>query len=766
MISKNYTIVKNSEDLIDLKHHIRSYDYFAFDTETTGLNVRKDDVIGLSISGKVGEAYYMPRFTWNTETESLDCCWSDDEFKEVLNMLAEKELIMWNASFDIRVVRHNLGIDLTEALMADAMLMKHTVAEEGEMSLKGCAILYQEHLGMDMESAANEEQIELKENVAKNGGSTTKDNYEMYKADLDVMGKYACADADITLRLAEYLRGILEEEELEEFFYDDEVMPLYKYVTIPMEDKGVKLNLPLIEKTRDAIEKDIVELKSQVEKSLLDCDTIYYGIRDKALEKYKPSKGGNFAQEVIKKFKLNLPVSPKTGKFSTAKKAVEALPNSDAKSFLLGDLEALGFETLSEISLKLWEDANEGLVNISSKPQMAEISFDYLGYKPLSKTKGGKPSFNDDTIQYLVDEYDVEWAKLLGDYNKLVKIKGAYIDRFLDNHENGYFYFYYKQHGTISGRYGSDAQQLPRPKEEGELSETVLKYNNTIREFFIADEGRIFIDADYESLEPHVFSHVSKDDGVRDIFRKGHDFYSTVAIKTEKLEGVSADKKAPNYLKKVDAVKRQNAKPYSLGIPYGMTEYALKMALGCTKQEASEKWNGYWEGFPVLHETCKKTWKEAQTLGIVKTEAGRARHLNRCKQLYAKHGDKLLDWRYRKALEKKLTPKYGRQEAIDKVKKAYMDYKNEKNNSFNFKIQGLSASIVNRAALACNLEFSKKGIDAWVCAQVHDQLIFDCPRDRIEECLEIVQDKMENTTKLSVDLKAPPELSENWKEGH
>ena len=71
-------------------------------------------------------------------------------------------------------------------------------------------------------------------------------------------------------------------------------------------------------------------------------------------------------------------------------------------------------------------------------------------------------------IQYLSDK-KYEWATKLSNYNKLNKINGTYIDRFLDNHINGYYYFSFKQYGTISGRYGSDAQQLPRVKEEGEL---------------------------------------------------------------------------------------------------------------------------------------------------------------------------------------------------------------------------------------------------------------------------------------------------------
>lgn len=758
MINKDYLIVRNFEDLRDLHYHINSHDYFAFDTETTGLNVRKDEVIGLSVSGKEGEAYYMPRYTWNTETEQLDCCWSDDEFKEVINMLAEKELVMWNASFDIRVVKNDLGIDLTDALVADAMLMKHTIAEEGEFSLKGCAIEYQEVLGMDMESAANQEQIELKENVSKNGGSTTKANYEMYKADLDVMGKYAAADADLTLRLANYFYDKLVEEDLEEFFFEDEVMPLYKEVTIPMEDHGVKLDLDLIEKTGKDIQKDLEKLQKKVIDTLHKEKAFNSWLRHNYEKKFPVSNKGNFAQEIVRCVGLNLPVSEKTGKYSITKKTVSSLPDDWAKHFLAGDLEAIPTEVKLEIQYNLWKRYNDGIINISSKKQMGELVFDFMNIKPLSRTDKGNPQFNDDMIQHLEDKHGFEWAKLLGDYNKLTKIKGAYIDRFLDNHEDGFYYFYYKQHGTISGRYGSDAQQLPRPKEEGELSETVLKYNNTIRKFFIAEEGRVFVDDDYESLEPHVFAHVSGDEGLRDIFRKGHDFYSTIAIATEKLEGVSADKKADNYLKKVDAPKRQKAKAYSLGVPYGMTPYALGKSLEIKTEDAEVLYDGYLDGFPELKNWMETSKEFVQQHGYIRSQVGRIRHLPRVKELHRKHGEKLLDWKYRKSLEKK----HGK----DAVTNAYRDYKNGLNNARNFQIQSLSGSIVNRAAIAVTREFRKRGINAWVCAQIHDQLIFNCPKELSQECKEIVQYCMENTTKLSLNLKAPAELGVNWQEAH
>ena len=150
MISKNYVIVDHILKLDSAFKHVRSCEYLAFDTETTGLNVRKDKVIGFSFSGEVGKGYYVPFYTWNVETEELDVVIPKDKAMELFHEIAEKELLMWNGSFDIRVVKNDLKVDLTESLMAEVMLMKHTVAEEGDFGLKKCAVLYQEELGNDL----------------------------------------------------------------------------------------------------------------------------------------------------------------------------------------------------------------------------------------------------------------------------------------------------------------------------------------------------------------------------------------------------------------------------------------------------------------------------------------------------------------------------------------------------------------------------------------------------------------------------------------
>ena len=551
---------------------------------------------------------------------------------------------------------------------------------------------------------------------------------------------------------------LLYDEKLEDFFFKDEVMPLYKEVTIPMEQVGIKLDMELIKSSRANIMEKLQEYSDLVMKVLLKNPDVRAWVVFKATEAYPPNNKGTFAQELVKDMKFELEQSSKSGKYNLSRSSIMRLPECSAKHFLLhGDATVLDRDISMKISMRLWKEDNDGLYfNIQSKDQMGEIAFGVLGIKPLSTTKTGKPQFDDDTVQSIANKF--EWAKHLRIYNRLLKIKSTYMDRFLDAQEDGRYYFYYKQHGTVSGRYGSDAQQLPRPKEEGDDEAIVIEYNNLIRAFFVPGGHNIFVDCDYESLDAHTFAHVSGDEGLKDIFRNNWDFYSTIAIKTEGLTQYSPDKKAPNFLRKLDPKLRNKAKAYALGIPYGMGAYALGMTLGIATKEAKKLVDGYLNGFPELKKWMETSKKQAKEQGFVKTQVGRIRHLPKVKAIYDKIGDDLLDWNIKKEME--------RQYGVDKIKSLSRDYINGLNNSCNVQIQGLAASIVNRAALAINRKFKELGINGWVCAQIHDQLVIEVDHDRSEEAARIVQDLMENTTKLSIDLKAPPTLAINLRDGH
>ena len=767
-MNKSYVKVDNIDALRAMIDHIKKNDTIAFDTETNSLNPRKGKIIGFSVSGEVGVGYYMPTMVFNDN--ELQDAYIDDKLchdlaKKTISLLVGKKLIMHNGSFDTRFVKHFYGIDLLPSLYVDTVLLVHTVREEGagfgessSFGLKSIARVVQKEIGLDIDTAANEEQIKMKESIKANGGSITRENYEIWKADIDLLSEYACADTDLTLRLYLHFVKILYAEKLEKFFFEDEVMPLYREVTVPMEDTGVKLDIELMKKAKANIEVELKKYQELVTKELLSYGQVKLWVVDKAKEAYPANNRGTFAQELVNQAGFEMEKSERTGKYNINQSSVIRLPEGSTKHFLLhGDESVLDKDLSMRVSMKLWKADNNGqFFNVQSKDHLGEIVFGALGMKPLSFTKTGKPQFDDDTIVAIAEKY--EWAKNLRIYNRLLKIKSTYMERFIDGEENGRYYFYYKQHGTVSGRYGSDAQQLPRPKEEGDDDPIVIEYNNMVRAFFVPEEGNIFIDCDYESLEPHTFAHVSGDDGLKDIFRNNWDFYSTIAIKTEKLNQFSADKKAPNYLRKLEPKLRNKAKAYALGIPYGMGAYALGMNLGIQTKEAKKLVDGYLNGFPELKRWMEDSKKQAKEQGFVRTQVGRIRHLPKVKKIYDEIGDSLLDWNFKKELE--------RQFGVDKVKNLSRDYVNGLNNSCNVQIQGLAASIVNRAALAINRKFKEIGLNGWVCAQIHDQLVVEVEEGKAEEAAKVVQECMENTTKLSIALKAPPAIAQNMRDGH
>ena len=279
-LEKKYYTVQDKETLKLLHQHITESDIIAVDTETTGLNPRKDKIVGWSVSGDEGIGFYLPTLVFNFTKDELEVQTIDDTSTEIisknlLKLLKGKKLVFHNASFDVQFIKNYFGVDLLPDVWVDTGLLVHTVYEEGAFGfgnpfgLKSIAIMNQKELGLDVEKAANEEQVELKESIKKNGGQTTKTLFEIYKADLDILSKYASADTDLTLRICNLYLKKLKEEKLEKFFFEDEVMPIYREVTVPMEAEGVDLDMDLLNKIHDEIVEDQKKNKEIVMKSLL-----------------------------------------------------------------------------------------------------------------------------------------------------------------------------------------------------------------------------------------------------------------------------------------------------------------------------------------------------------------------------------------------------------------------------------------------------------------------------------------------------------------
>ena len=309
--------------------------------------------------------------------------------------------------------------------------------------------------------------------------------------------------------------------------------------------------------------------------------------------------------------------------------------------------------------------------------------------------------------------------------------------------------------------------------------------------------GKIFIDQDYEQLEVHVFADDAGDEPLISAMKKGHDIYSAVGIDVNNIGHLySADKKADNYLKLHAPGLRQGAKQYTLGIRYGLKEFKLAHDLNLSEDACKEiienylqddilireefysshkleslfDWQqaaseciiaSYFNKFPNLKAAMDHYKNCAITAGKVQARPGRIRHLPKAPKIYRKYGEDLLDPLKSRQIAKKHEMPLSEIKSLRKQLTAMI------NNAYNFPIQSMAASIVNRAAIAIAREFKKLGIDAKIVAQVHDQLIIECVEDQKDKAAAISQKLMETTYKLKhLDLKAPPAFSHNFKDGH
>ena len=710
---------------------------WAYDVETDGLDVRNGNIIGFGISNGLKGFYFCHQYYEDGKFHEV---LSKEECLVILRLLKNRKLIMWNGSFDIRFTYHYFGVDLLDSLYIEGMLSKHCIDEMQPFGLKEVGV----QIYGDQE---RKPQLDLNESIKAMGGKPGKD---LYKGDKDLIGKYCIQDCHLTFRIAFHYVTKMDKQ-LENFFFRDEVMPLYKEVTIPMEMLGIPLDIKGLEQQKIDITTDInkleKEIQSQISPLIKDVFEPWY------LKKtYQPKRTGPFAQALCKYANLSLPRTG-SGAYSLTRKALESLEDSIYKDFLQ-EKSWLPDNVVREIQLTMVKGY---MFNLQSNHHLKKLFFETLNETSVSKTPTGQPQVNDEFMELMAEKH--EWAKLLIEYNKLTKIKGTYIERLLDKADNGRFYPSFKQHGTISGRYSSDLQQVPRPLEDSQSTPLVRKYNNQLRKNFIAGENYVFIDSDYESLEPHVFAHVSGDTGLKNIFHSGRDFYSTIAIATEKLNGVSAVKSDKNYLGRVNKQLRQKAKDYSLGIPYGLGDYGLSKLINVNQSEAKELIKSYLKAYPQLSSWMERTNERVKTIGNVKSEAGRVRHMPKAPVIWNTNGPIILN-------SLKLWEKWnGSKKYADKKEEARL-FKKALNNGKNFQIQSLAASITNRACIAIARELKRKGVKGHVCAQIHDQIIVRVPKDEAKTWRKSVQFLMENTYKLSIPLKAPAEIALDFYEGH
>lgn len=729
-------------------------DLVSYDLETNSENEKKAQIWGIGLAFTKNKAFYIP---WRNKDGSE--VWTKEQQTKIIEwlkyVLSSRRVLGHNIIFDALVTENNFGFVIDEHIYADTILMKHTLDEEDPFALKEIAPLI---LGQ----WATKGQEKLKDNVIANGGRWTEDQKDMYLADTDILGEYCCYDVMLVLLLFFHFDDKLKAEKLENLFYRDEVMPLYKEVTINMKRRGFRIDIPHFEMLR----QELIDVVNQLETDIYN-DVKHYirSFEDTVLEKHYPWSGTLFPKTYADIAGIPLPVNSKTGKLTLAKKAVELQKAQNPEFSALYD-HILGVDPRLPLDPDIARKTQEFLFfrdnpektkifNISSGDHIGHLLFNCLNIKPFKFTKGNKPATDKEVLDTLIEEYkDKEpWMLKLYDYRKLDKLLSTYVEGILNRQIDGFIYTSMLQFGTVTGRYASrnpNLQNQPRIKDEdSNLSPLVLKYTNAIKKGFVAPDGYKVVNADYSTLEPRCFAHMSGDTRLQNVFVNGEDLYSLVGIETFELEGVSCNKKAENYLGNIMPEMRQKSKEFVLMIPYGAEEAQISRKMNVSYSEAGEIKDKYLKKFPSLKTYMNKCDYMAKTSGFVSTELGRVRHLKEVRSIHILYGSRILD------------SKWARTNGHTDIRRKMRTLLNA---AKNFPIQGLAAHIVNRAMIAIMREFKLLGLDAWVALQVHDEITCIARNDQAAIAAEIVKRCMETTTKITVKLVAEPKIADNWAE--
>jgi DNA polymerase-1 len=361
----------------------------------------------------------------------------------------------------------------------------------------------------------------------------------------------------------------------------------------------------------------------------------------------------------------------------------------------LADLGDRLRERLAELEA-LIHDAAGGPFNVNSTLQLREVLFDRLGLPVLKKTPKGAPSTDASVLEKLRDEHEIVAHILL--YRELEKLRGTYVEallRLVD--EDGRIRGRFNQMGAATGRLSQEQpnlQNIPVRSEEG----------RAIREAFVADEGCMFLVADYSQIELRILAHLSDDPGLVDAFERDLDVHAATAAR---INGID-----PNV---VTADQRRTAKMINFGLLYGMEAYGLAQRLGIPREEAQLHIDTYFAQFSDVRNFLKGLVEDARSDGYTTTILGRRRYLPELASS---------NFRDRQAGERM---------------------------ALNAPIQGSAADVIKKAMI--ELDPKLEAFDAQMLLQIHDELVVEVPVEHLDSVAAVTRDVMEGVVQLGVPLK-------------
>lgn len=362
-------------------------------------------------------------------------------------------------------------------------------------------------------------------------------------------------------------------------------------------------------------------------------------------------------------------------------------------------------EDIRHLEKKIFDTAG-GSFNISSPKQLGEILFEKLKLPPKKKTKTGF-STDSDVLDSLKALHPI--ANFILEYRELTKLKSTYVDALpaLVNSETHRIHTQLNQTLTTTGRLSSsnpNLQNIPIRTERGRM----------IRKAFIADKGNVLISADYSQIELRVLAHMSQDMGLIAAFQEDRDIHTATAAE---VFGVALDS--------VDGDQRRAAKAVNFGIAYGQGAQGLSEALGIPRKEAAEIIERYFSRFPKVKRYMDEVVRNALESGFVETLFGRRRYLEELKS------------------QNMMIRRAGERAAI------------------NAPIQGTAADLVKLAMIRLN-----ESLPIPMLLQVHDELLFECPKEDAETYAHEIRKTMEDIYPLAVPLKVNVGIGKNWEDAH
>ncbi len=389
---------------------------------------------------------------------------------------------------------------------------------------------------------------------------------------------------------------------------------------------------------------------------------------------------------------------------------------------VLGNMELVGFKVDSlglknmsdELAVRIDKIREEifSLVgyefNLNSPKQLGVALFEKLGLPAKKKTKSGY-STNAEVLEELKDIHPA--VSLLLEYRQLAKLKSTYTDGLqCCIAPDGRIHTTFNQTEARTGRISSlepNLQNIPIRTNEGKR----------LREFFIAEDGKVLVDADYSQIELRVLASMANDPNMISAFKNGTDIHTATASQVFNV---------PIAL--VTPLMRSRAKAVNFGIVYGIGAFSLSKDIGVTRKEADNYIKAYLASYSKVAEFMETTIKDAKLNGYVSTLFGRRRYLP---ELSSSNG---------------MLRAFGERAAR------------------NAPIQGTAADIIKLAMIRVFEALKKEVPEARLILQVHDELIVECDETDAEKVSALLKTEMQNAANLSVTLTADVAYGKNWLE--